>query len=174
MNIQLESETEISLCAICKRLQISTLWVLILGVIKIKLFKFYGSKARCYNVSVESTCYNVTIFRWLYVLLSLWQAFPGFQDFDVQHYYLSSPSRKTQARIRRRGQNGNCLKNTKNTISFLRRNWDELSEENIWISKPPHFMYRKIFEFFNFIAKSNFEVDIFRNFANTSDKIIVY
>ncbi|XP_061163511.1 TRPL translocation defect protein 14-like [Saccostrea echinata] len=32
--------------------------------------------------------------------------FPGFQDFDVQHYYLSSPSRKTQARIRRRGQNG--------------------------------------------------------------------
>uniref|UniRef100_K1QHJ3 NadR/Ttd14 AAA domain-containing protein n=1 Tax=Magallana gigas TaxID=29159 RepID=K1QHJ3_MAGGI len=35
------------------------------------------------------------------------EAFPGFQDFDVQHYYLSSPSRKTQARIRRRGQNGN-------------------------------------------------------------------
>lgn len=35
-------------------------------------------------------------------------------------------------------------------------------------------MYRKIFEFFNFIAKSNFEEDIFRNFANTSDKIIVY
>lgn len=35
-------------------------------------------------------------------------------------------------------------------------------------------MYQKIFEFFNFIAKSNFEEDIFRNFANTSDKIIVY
>lgn len=35
-------------------------------------------------------------------------------------------------------------------------------------------MYRKIFEFFNFIAKSNFEEDIFRNFENTSDKIIVY
>lgn len=35
-------------------------------------------------------------------------------------------------------------------------------------------MYRKIFEFFNFIVKSNFEEDIFRNIVNIFDKIIVY
>lgn len=35
------------------------------------------------------------------------QAYPQFQDFIVVHDYLVTPSQKQQARVRRRGQNGN-------------------------------------------------------------------
>ncbi|XP_013382936.1 TRPL translocation defect protein 14 isoform X2 [Lingula anatina] len=35
------------------------------------------------------------------------KGYPQFQDFDVVHDYLATPGQKTQARIRKRGQNGN-------------------------------------------------------------------
>jgi len=35
------------------------------------------------------------------------QSYPQFQDFIVVHDYLVTPNQKQQARIRRRGQNGN-------------------------------------------------------------------
>lgn len=36
------------------------------------------------------------------------ESFPPFQDFIVVHDYLATPSRKMQARLRKRGQNGVC------------------------------------------------------------------
>jgi hypothetical protein len=36
--------------------------------------------------------------------------FPPFQDFDVVHNYLQSSNPKTQARLRKRGQNGTAFK----------------------------------------------------------------
>ena len=36
-------------------------------------------------------------------------AFPPFEDFDVIHDYLQTNSRKTQARLRKRGQKGLLL-----------------------------------------------------------------
>jgi len=40
------------------------------------------------------------------------QSYPQFQDFIVIHDYLATPNQKQQARVRKRGQNGNsaaCL-----------------------------------------------------------------
>ena len=37
------------------------------------------------------------------------QMFPHFQEFTVVHDYLVTPSRKMQARLRRRGQKGLCV-----------------------------------------------------------------
>ncbi|XP_074642321.1 TRPL translocation defect protein 14-like isoform X1 [Tubulanus polymorphus] len=45
--------------------------------------------------------------KFLIKMLPPKEHFPQFQDFTVVHDYLVTPSRKMQARIRRRGQNGN-------------------------------------------------------------------
>jgi len=42
------------------------------------------------------------------MMIVLWlQSYPKFQDFVVVHDYLVTPNQKQQARVRRRGQNGN-------------------------------------------------------------------
>ena len=41
--------------------------------------------------------------------------FPPFEDFDVIHDYLQTNSKKTQARLRKRGQKGKVVLVTRNT-----------------------------------------------------------
>jgi len=47
------------------------------------------------------------LFELLIDVFAVLQSYPQFQDFTVLHDYLVTPNQKQQARVRRRGQNGN-------------------------------------------------------------------
>jgi len=52
---------------------------------------------------------NAKKFKFLVRSLPDDSMFPPFEDFDVIHDYLQTNSKKTQARLRKRGQKGECL-----------------------------------------------------------------